>query len=139
MKKFFLILVFTCFLLSSPLTTEQKIYTTILKALFPKDSIIRIWTDDPTKEDLLKLLPLNIKLTHKSNADILILYHTPNIKTDKMIFVGSYNLLKIYKEQAIGGFYWQKGRPNLIFIKPNLQKYHLILPKELQKYEEESF
>lgn len=139
MKKLLLFFTITVNLVASTLQIEQKIYTVVLKALFPSQSKITIWTDNKKKKKVFQNLPLKIKITdEKQKADILIVYYTSNLKTKKLIFAGTYRILKIYKNQAIGGFYWQKGRPNLIFIRKNLLQYKLILPKELHEYEEES-
>ncbi|BCD59642.1 MULTISPECIES: hypothetical protein [unclassified Nitratiruptor] len=139
MKKITLIFLLICSVSASIFQIEQKIYSTVLHALFPHKYIIKIWTDDEKKKSLFHTLPLNVRLVEEPNeADILFVYHKPDIKTEKMIFAGSYHLLKIYRKQAIGGFYWQKGRPNLIFLKNNIHKYKIELPKELQKYLEDS-
>jgi len=55
---------------------------------------------------------------------------------DKPLFSTSY---RIYKnlEKSFGAFYWRKGRPQLRFKKEGLERYHLILPEILQRYEEE--
>jgi len=139
LKKLLLFFTFAINLFASTLEIEQKIYTVVLKALFPAQSKIILWTDNQEKKKVFQNLPIEIKITNnKQQADILIVYDTPNLKTEKLIFAGTYRILKLYKNQAIGGFYWQKGRPNLIFIQKTLSKNHIELPKELLDYVEES-
>jgi len=137
------ILIFTLFLgvslTASTISAEEKIYTSVLHALFPQKRQVRIWTDDKVKQALLKNIKGSMLVKSKKDADILFLYHTSNIKIDKPKFVGSYALLKHYKKDVIGGFYWQKGRPNLLFLKKNLVKNGLFVHGSLEKYVEDSF
>jgi hypothetical protein len=44
-----------------------------------------------------------------------------------------YSLLKKDKN-ALGAFYWQKGRPNITFIANRLKKKGIKLPKEYERY-----
>ena len=67
-------------------------------------------------------------------ADFLIIKHSLNIKSNGLKFANSYKILKYYRESVIGGFYWQKGRPNILFLEKNLEHNHLILPESMQEY-----
>ena len=138
MRKIFLIAFIVINLFASAFEVEKKIYTIILSVIFPKHQQIKIWSDDKKNERLFKSLPLNIKIVkNKNQADILFIFHTFGIKTKKRVFVGRYSLLKEYKNQAIGGFYWQKGRPNLIFLHKNVKFFHIKLPIDLKEFEED--
>ena len=48
----------------------------------------------------------------------------------------NYVLLK-EDEIFIGALFWYKGRPNLVFIKSRLEKFHIRLPKSYSKFIEE--
>jgi len=39
-----------------------------------------------------------------------------------------------YKKDIVGGFYWQKGRPNILFLKDNIDKYNIKLPSSMKQY-----
>jgi hypothetical protein len=39
--------------------------------------------------------------------------------------------------QSFGAFFWKKGRPNIVFIKPRLKQQSLELSSELKPYIEE--
>ena len=57
------------------------------------------------------------------------------LKTNPNIAIFTTNRHFLYNCQAvIGAFYWTKGRKQLIFIKNRLDKYHLKLPQEYEKY-----
>jgi len=142
MKKLLLILLLllnvTVMASAKGLSAEQKIYASVLGALYG-ESRVKLWCDDEKKAEMLSLLN-NIALTKdKSDADILFVFHSLDLESDKPKFVGSYALLKHYKNDVIGGFYWQKGRPNLLFLRSNLKKQHLEVGAALEKFVEDSF
>jgi len=138
LRKIFLIFFIVINLFASAFEVEKKIYTIILSVIFPQQQKIKIWSDDKKSKKLFQNLPLNIKLVrNKNQADILFIFHTFGIKTNKKVFVGRYRLLKEYKNQAIGGFYWQKGRPNLIFLHKNIDFFNIKLPSDMKEFEED--
>lgn len=116
---------------------EQEIYDKIFLSIFKNKEVVKIWIDDKSDFNNLK----NSKFVFVENpkqADILILNHYEDIDVNKPIFVRKYYLLKKYKNRAVGGFYWQKGRPNVIFLKQNLLRYDIHLPKSLSSFIEEN-
>ena len=140
MKRIIVAICFTLSLLASVNDIEKDIYTTILRALFPNKAIISIWTDSKEKKELLQKIPF-VQVTSPKDADILFVYNESDMQTlpgKKIVFVGNYSLLKKYKNRVIGGFFWQKGRPNIIFLRHNLQKFSLHLPQEFDKYIEDT-
>ncbi len=138
MKKIFLFLVLPLFLYAASSEFEVQIYKKIANTLFPRRTRIYVWSDTPKVYKILSAIPRVIIVQNKEMADILFVTHDTTLHTKKMKFVTNYRLLKIYKESAIGGFYWQKGRPILLFLRKNLQKYHCVLPQGMQKYSEDS-
>lgn len=126
-------------LIASNISAEEKIYTSILKALFPNNGKVIVWTDDNTKDAIFSHIKNSYVTQKREKANILFIFHTLNIDSKKPKFVGSYPLLKHYKKDAIGGFYWQKGRPNLIFLQENLKRKGLHVNGTLKHYVEDSF
>ena len=140
MKSFLLsYLLCPIFLSAFTIDYEVKIYDAILSALFPKKSTIVIWTDNHERDTVLYKLH-NIRITYvMENADLLLIgSKNTHLHNSMMKFVTSYKLLKRYEKSAIGGFYWKKGRPNIIFLQKNLQKYNIKLPSSLSEYIEDS-
>ena len=128
------------FLYASPLNTEKEIYKIIIHALFPHKQNIKIWFDDPNSFAALLQLKDTVLTQNPKNADMLFISHEKsfhNAPAQKIIFVNNYTLLKKYQNRAIGGFFWQKGRPNIVFMRKSLQKHHIALPPNLQKYIED--
>lgn len=139
MKKVVLLFLINIIVFASQADVEFKIYTTIINSLFPNKNIVYVWCDSNDLNFLDKSQKIVI-IPDIKKADILIISHQlsqPEI--DKIIFTRDYKLLKKYKENAVGGFYWQKGRPNILFLKRNLQKFHLELPKTFKDYIEDEF
>jgi len=139
--RYITILLFSIYLVhASPLEIEKEIYKIIIQSIFPHKKSITIWTDNPKEFDALIRLK-NIKfITNPKYADIVFVSREnsfQNIPPKKIIFVNSYILLKKHKNEAIGGFFWQKGRPNIVFLRQNLQIHHINLSPDFQKYIED--
>jgi len=125
-------------LFASFLDVEKKIYKTIFDALFPSKSVVKVWSDEPSKIPLFASIERVEIVKDKENADILMLCRNQNIDIDnKKIFTNGYLVFQRNKGKAVGGFYWQKGRPNLIFAKKKLEKEGIELPSNLRKYIED--
>ncbi|NPA65719.1 MAG: hypothetical protein GXO11_02435 [Epsilonproteobacteria bacterium] len=50
------------------------------------------------------------------------------------LFTLSYKEYLQYESTAIGAFFWQKGRPNIILNRKLIQYYKLEIPKDYKKY-----
>ncbi len=135
MKYLLLLLLIVGTLLGSQNKYELKIYNTILHALFPNKQTVAIWSDNRQKLSYLSQLSFVTLTQQKNKADFLLITKDSNISANNaLLFTTSYRLLQYYKDKAIGGFYWKKGRPNIIFIKHNIHKHNIHLPKPLHKY-----
>ena len=80
---------------------------------------------------------LNI-VTECSNADLVILStisEIPEECSNKILFGTRYSHLK--NPNVIGSFFWQKGRPNILFYEKRLQKNNIKLDPSFNKYIEE--
>ena len=135
MKKLIFSLLLTVIVLSaSKIEIERKIYTTLFQAIFTEVKHVKIWSDEPSKVEIFKKIKILSIVQDKKQADILMIFHTHDIVDKKIKFVGTYELLKDYQKDAIGGFFWQKGRPNILFLQENLEKYHIDLSNKFQNY-----
>jgi len=139
LKKIFILLCCSIILFADSFTIEKKIYTHIIHALYPqKATIVKVWTDDPSKLEVLQSIP-RLKIVKKpQEADFLLVDKEKNLQSKGILFTTDYHTLESYKDRAIGGFYWQKGRPNILFLRQNLKKYHIKLPEDMQEYVEDS-
>jgi putative cell wall-binding protein len=119
------------------ISAEQKIYNLIFTGIFPHKYRVHVWVDDTKKREILSGMSKVIVVSSKKDADLLLVAKNFHIVSDKILFVSSYALLKHYRKSVVGGFYWKKGRPNLLFLRKNLSQHHITLPRSLQKYVEE--
>ncbi len=139
MRRFVLVFFSTLLLLCASATQrQQQIYTTILDALFPTNQVVLLWVDDPSKKALFESIERVEIVSDKNNADILIVSKTYDLEGNhQIVFADGYLAYKHNKKHIVGGFYWQKGRPNLVFLKKNLQQFNIELPKNLQEFVED--
>jgi hypothetical protein len=71
-----------------------------------------------------------------SDADFVIvstLDLLPSSCEGKLVFTNKYRLF-MKKPRIIGAFFWQKGRPNIIFAKERLERENITLSTDFQKY-----
>lgn len=120
---------------------QKEIYTQILSALLPKRRSIKIWAQNPRTLLALQNIPFVHIVSKPQKADVLIIYKDDRILSpqicNKIVLSESYRLIKQEKECILGGFFWHKGRPNIIFLEQNLYKHHIRLPKEMEQFIED--
>lgn len=132
-----LFLMLSVLLFASKEKIEKEIFSTIIDGLYPHKQSVRVWSDDPKARRLLLLIAKASLVDHPEEAEILFLRRPrSSLPENALLFAIDYQVLKSYKERAVGGFYWQKGRPNLIFFKQELHLHHIELPKEMQAFVE---
>ena len=137
MKKILLLLLIPFSLFAYDTQYELKIYATLLHNFFPTKQSIKVWIDDTQKEEMLLSLPIVKTVKNIKNADILIVKKDRKLPKKKLIFAINYLIFKYYKKNAIGGFYWKKGRPNILFLRQNLSKHHIRLPAKFDEFVED--
>jgi len=142
LKKVVVALLLALSLLADTLSLEAQIYASILRGIFPHKHDIIVWSDNPRLLPILRRIEFVVLTPHLQDAQILIVsqersMHKIDEDEHKVIFVTRYALLKKYADLAIGGFFWQKGRPNIYFLRKNIQKHHIHLSPELEEYVED--
>ncbi|MEA2100001.1 MAG: hypothetical protein U9P72_07715 [Campylobacterota bacterium] len=138
MKKLIILILLAANIIASTSDVELKIYKNILSSIFPNKKAIKVWSDNSKKKKLFDKIDKVEIVSNQNSADILILYKQKPQTSDKIVFIGTYRLLKKYHKEAIGGFYWQKGRPNLLFLRKNLNSHNIHLSKDLEKFIEDN-
>lgn len=137
MKKLLLILLLASSLLASDVTTERKIYAVIVHALLPELQKVKVWCSDRSKERIFQAMQGVVCVASQNDADFVLLSENTDINSQAVKFVTSYKLLLEKNLDAVGGFFWQKGRPNILFLRKNLQDHHIVLPQSMQEYIED--
>lgn len=113
---------------------ELKLYEKILP-LITRKSTIKIYADNSTKE-LLKGSKTFIFVDNCKNAELIIgkvIDVEESTCKAKPLFATSYRAFKNSKN-AIGAFYWRKGRPQLQLNKNSINEFKLYIPQKLKRY-----
>ena len=112
---------------------ESKIFKNIINAVVKKDYPV-IYLHKSI--DSLSSNPSKINITGKcEDADLVILStlnDLPLTCTNKILFGSRYSHLK--NDRVIGSFFWQKGRPNILFYEERLKKNQIKLDPSFDKY-----
>lgn len=130
MKAIVFISVFFISLLYSA-SSESRIISLIFNSLYSKDAIV--YTEEEDKIKIIKEAGFDLADSCEDATLFFSSYKIENCQ-DRPLFTSSYKVLK-EDQNAIGAFYWKKGRPNIIFVKSRLEYFELKLPTELKKYE----
>lgn len=132
LKKLLLILLLSIVSSASDIQIEKKIYETFFAALSKKvKPSVYIDVHIPSLEldtDKFSLV------SSCQKADIVIVTKkTIDAGCEKKIIFGTrYRHLK--KVYVLGAFFWQKGRPNIVFKRQQLDSKKIKLPHALQEF-----
>lgn len=144
MKSSFRLVCLICFLLLTtlPLASdvgkiEKKIIMNMIHSL-NHNALISIYTDSQKIKNLLSKHKVNF-VDSCSNAKVAILEtkKAANVCNHIPILTLKYNLLKFYSS-SVASFFWQKGRPNIVFIESRLKKQNISIDSEFNDFIEES-
>jgi len=131
LKKLLIIFILITNGFSSDKNYELQLYEKVLPSIFQKSLLV--YTDDKNIIKNSKVLKLTSEC---KKADLLLGDKFDNLPVkchNKPIFSTSRRGFKNNKN-AIGAFYWRKGRPQIKFKLDALKKYNLVLPNALQEF-----
>jgi len=133
LRGFIIVLILITNVFGSNENYELKLYEKILPSIFKKHFLI--YTDSKNK-DIIEYSS-NLKMAvNCRDADLLLGKGFKNLSAtcqDKPVFSTSYRSF-LNNPNAIGAFYWRKGRPQIRFKADALKKYDLKLPKSLEEF-----
>ena len=98
-----------------------------------------VWSDDGKIMKALRSSDEFKVVDNCRDAGLIILNDKSSLPKNinqKHIFVLKYSLLHKIPD-SFGAFFWKKGRPNIVFIKPRVQKQSLKLSTNLKPYIED--
>lgn len=112
---------------------ESSLYNMIASALTHKTNPkIYLQTDI----EAIQNYPGNlVRVYDCTQADIIVISSVDEIPQEysgKILFGTKYSHLK--NSRVVGVFFWQKGRPNILFYKNRLDKYSVKLDSSFNKY-----
>ncbi len=133
-------LLLTLFLITNIYASDNKkasdIFNLIVKEITKKDSS-NVYLHRGIES--IEKYPGNLKIvTACKDADIIILSTISDIPREcskKILFGSRYSHLK--NPNVIGSFFWQKGRPNILFYRQRLENHNIKLDPSFNKYIEE--
>jgi hypothetical protein len=121
-----------------------KIYHQIFSDLLHKKQI-KVYTDDRELRNIFRKSKDILLVVKPEVSDIVIvgsrqmyerIIHRIKAKggsSQTLVFATDYRLLKQYPD-IVGALYWKKGRSQLLFLKPRLDRYHIVLPTGYEPY-----
>ncbi len=133
MKKLLITLIFSTLLVADDVELAIKIYSSIAYECTGKVNP-KIYLHG----DLNLLYDVeSINRTHEcKDADFVIISTLKSLPLEcesKVLFTNKYRLFK-NSQHIVGAFFWQKGRPNIIFDKERLEDNNIRLSDSFQKY-----
>jgi hypothetical protein len=129
-----LCILFTIQAMSFDIDTASKIFNKIFTAIFSKQ-IIYVYSPNPDYIEVVHKAE-NLDLTQDIiHADIVLLTNTEELAKaqNRLAFTVNLTVLKEGK-RVIGAFYWEYGRPKIVFIRKRLEYYDITLAKPFEKY-----
>jgi len=135
LKKLITTLIFLCTsLLSSEVDVAAKIIDKISVALTKKEKI-KVYTNDIKNLYIVKISEHLNNSKSCVGADLVLTKDKSIYNCDKDILVFTTNYLSFKSlPNAVGAFFYQKGRPSIIFRKEVLKRHNIVLSNEFNKY-----
>lgn len=134
-----LILAFSLFASDNKDVIRAQIIEKIISNISIQD-VITVWSDNKELIATFRKSSNIITTDDCDKANIVVVEDAKNMEDknckNKPIFVLNYNLLKELPE-SFGAFFWKKGRPNIVIIKPRTLSHGIRVEKELEAYVEE--
>jgi len=115
---------------------ENKIIMNMIRS-FTEQSHITIYTDSQRIKNLLRGKQISFAVScDVASVAILASKAIKNCNNIPIITL-KYALLKVYPS-SVGSFFWQKGRPNIVFIESRLREQNISIGDEFTAFVEES-
>ncbi len=114
--------------------TASKIFDKLFYAVLQKEEIFVFTKDEEYKKVIINSKYLKI-VDDSTKCDIILANDKNDFKSsnNKMVFTTQKELLD-EQENVIGAFYWNKGKPEIIFLKERIEKNNLKLQEGFEKY-----
>jgi len=116
---------------------ENKIIMNMISSL-NNNNLISLYTDSQKIKKILTDHKIKF-VDNCSTAKVAILEtkKAENNCNHIPILTLKYNLLKVYPS-SVASFFWQKGRPNIVFIEHRLKKQNITISSEFNDFVEEA-
>jgi len=144
MKKILVLLVlFYGHLFALEKGSTLKVYHEIFMSVLHKEKV-KVYTSAKELKEVFRTSPEIVLVNDPDLADIVVvdtdrsyqdvLKHMDIQQQYKIPFFAThYQLLTAY-DNVIGALYWKKGRSQLLFVKPRLERFGIILSSEYKPF-----
>ena len=114
--------------------TASKIFDKLFYAVLQKEEIFVFTKDEEYKKVFINSKYLKI-VDNPIKCDIILANDKNDLKNsnNKIVFTNEKELLE-EQENVIGAFYWNKGKPEIVFMKERIEKNNLKLQEGFEKY-----
>ena len=116
---------------------ENKIIMNMIHSLTHVDEIL-VYTDSPKIKQTLR--NSEIKFVNQCGMATIAIIKTKKYVSkcnNVIVLTLEYDLLNVYPN-SVASFFWQKGRPNIVFIEPRLKKQKIIISSKFNDFLEDS-
>ncbi len=129
------ILLLSAQVFSFDVVTASLIYEKILHAISSKNSI-NIYTHSPKYQKVIQSASSLELVANIQDADILLLTDITRIpkNINRKIAFSDSRIILSEVPSVVGSFYWEHGRPKIIFLKKRLDEYKITLDPTFHKY-----
>lgn len=134
MKKLLLLLLLFSYSFSDELSIEKSIYESIFTSL-SKSENISVYSDSSIESLALETDKFSI-VDNCKDATIVVMTKSELALEcqDKIVFATRYRHLK--QAYVVGAFFWQKGRPNIVFLQERIDEKGIVLSPSLEQFVE---
>lgn len=117
---------------------ETQIIDKIAISMFPNQKVTA-WGETAYHKNMIQQSTKILPTDSFTNANLLIISKKipENTSANSIIITTEYSLLA-KDPRIVGAFFWQKGRPNLLFLRERMQKSNVTLDREFDKYIEDN-
>lgn len=124
------------FLWGSQIEIAAKILDQTVQGLF-KTVPVRVWAQNQKEKEMMPFSSYMQWTDNPKEAQFILIETSKNKPSiEGVIYFGMhYETLK--DPQVVGAFYWQKGRPNLLFVRSRLLEARIHLSETFAAYIEE--
>lgn len=134
MRFFLASILLTLELMSFDVEIASQIFNKIFTAIFSKKTIY-VYSPNHVYHDVIHQAK-NLSLTPEiKKADIVLITNETELVNghNRLAFTIDVAVLR-EREEVIGAFYWEYGRPKIVFIQKRLEKAKITLAEPFEKY-----
>jgi hypothetical protein len=126
-----------------PYTKELELEAKIIAKIASKstDDAVRLYIPEITEDEVQVYKEYFTLVQDCRDANFVFIKRAARIDEgcrgkERLFFTNNYRKL-LNDSTYFGAFFWNKSRPNIVFIKERLEEYSVSLPKEYEKFVED--